>query len=101
MSAAGDVLAVFGYVGQAGDAADCYALIAGDVGGRLIEAVRFLRREIPKVAARSGFASVRMTVRADFAAGKRFARMLGFLPVEILPDFFNGYDYQLFERILV
>ena len=95
----GEVLAVFGYAGEVGKMADCYALIAQNAGGHLLEAVRFLRQEIPLVLQRCGYVGVQMTVRSGFDAGRRFALMLGFQPAEILADFYNGNDYQLFERI--
>ncbi len=95
----GEVAAVFGYAGETGTVADCYALIAGDIGGQLIEAVRFFRSEIPLVLERYGFTGVQMTVKKNFAAGARFARMLGFDFAGELPKFYNENDYQLFERI--
>lgn len=95
----GEILAVFGYAGEAGRIADCYALVSQEAGRHLLEAVRFLQKEIPAVLQRCGFSGVRMTVRVGFDAGGRFAKMLGFEPAGMLPDFYNGNDYQLFERI--
>lgn len=99
LNTAGDVMAVFGYAGEKGGVADCYALIAETAGRNLFEAVRFLRLKIPEDIKREGFVGAQMTVKMDFAAGGRFARMLGFREAEILPKFYNENDYQLFERI--
>lgn len=99
----GRVLAVFGFRIEGGDIttgreAECFALVGIDAGRKLIEAVRYFRRYIPRQAARLGVRRVTMTVRRGFAAGARLAGMLGFSPAGILEKFFNGEDYQIFER---
>lgn len=99
----GRVLAVFGFRIEGGDIttgreAECFALVGIDAGRKLIEAVRYFRRYIPRQAARLGVRRVTMTVRRGFAAGARLAGMLGFSPAGILENFFNGEDYQIFER---
>lgn len=99
----GRVLAVFGFRIEGGDIttgreAECFALVGIDAGRKLIEAVRYFRRYIPRQAARLGVRRVTMTVRRGFAAGARLAVMLGFSPGGILEKFFNGEDYQIFER---
>lgn len=99
----GRVLAVFGFRIEGGDIttgreAECFALVGIDAGRKLIEPVRYFRRYIPRQAARLGVRRVTMTVRRGFAAGARLAGMLGFSPAGILEKFFNGEDYQIFER---
>lgn len=99
----GRVLAVFGFRIEGGDIttgreAECFALVGIDAGRKLIEAVRYFRRYIPRQASRLGVRRVTMTVRRGFAAGARLAGMLGFSPAGILENFFNGEDYQIFER---
>ena len=99
----GRVLAVFGFRIEGGDIttgreAECFALVGIDAGRKLIEAVRYFRRYIPRQAVRLGVRRVTMTVRRGFAAGARLAGMLGFSPAGILENFFNGEDYQIFER---
>lgn len=99
----GRVLAVFGFRIEGGDIttgreAECFALVGIDAGRKLIEAVRYFRRYIPRQAVRLGVRRVTMTVRRGFAAGARLAGMLGFSPAGILEKFFNGEDYQIFER---
>lgn len=99
----GRVLAVFGFRIEGGDIttgreAECFALVGIDAGRKLIEAVRYFRRYIPRQASRLGVRRVTMTVRRGFAAGVRLAGMLGFSPAGILEKFFNGEDYQIFER---
>lgn len=95
----GTILGVFGFTGKAGGKAECYAFIADNAGRHLLEAVRFFWREIPPIWRKSGYAGAQMTVKKGFVAGERFARMLGFEFAGDLPKFFNGNDYQLFERI--
>lgn len=99
----GRVLAVFGFRIEGGDIttgreAECFALVGIDAGRKLIEAVRYFRRYIPRQAVRLRVRRVTMTVRRGFAAGARLAGMLGFSPAGILENFFNGEDYQIFER---
>lgn len=99
----GRVLAVFGFRIEGGDIttgreAECFALVGIDAGRKLIEAVRYFRRYIPRQAVWLGVRRVTMTVRRGFAAGARLAGMLGFSPAGILENFFNGEDYQIFER---
>ncbi len=96
----GGVLAAFGFREAAdGRTAECFALIGRNARAKLFEAVRFWQREIASVMAARGIRRVTMTVRSSFAAGERLARLLGFYPAERLENFFNGNDYQLFERI--
>ena len=95
------VLAVFGYRidDEAPDGAECFAFVGGDAGRGLLAAVRFLKHKTAAEAARLNVRRITMTVKADFAAGARLARLLGFRPAARLADFFNGETYQLFERI--
>lgn len=95
------VLAVFGYRidDEAPDRAECFAFVGGDAGRGLLAAVRFLKHKTAAEAARLNVRRITMTVKADFAAGARLARLLGFRPAGRLADFFNGETYQLFERI--
>lgn len=95
----GDVLAVFGYAVDGRGAADGYALISRRAGRYLLEPVRFGRMEIPRLMRRLKLVRFQITVKAGFAAGERFARLLGFEAAEILPRFYKENDYQLFERI--
>lgn len=95
----GEVLAVFGYALDEGNVADCYALISFNAGRYLLQAIRFLKAEIFKQAMRLKLSKLRMTVRTGFAAGVRFARLLGFDFTHNLPRFYNEIDYQLFERM--
>lgn len=94
-----NVLAVFGVCLAAPSVMDCYALMAQQAGRKLLEAVRFLRREIPSFMRMRGVKLLRMTVKKDFLAGQRFALMIGFGAAEVLPKFYKENDYQLFERI--
>ena len=95
------VLAVFGYRidDEAPDGAECFAFVGSNAGRGLLAAVRFLKHKTAAEAARLNVRRITMTVKADFAAGARLARLLGFRPAARLADFFNGETYQLFERI--
>lgn len=99
VDSADNVLAVFGYAVDGNEVADGYALISRLAGRRLLEPVRFGRGEIPRLMRRLRLARFRITVKTGFAAGVRFARLLGFEAAEILPRFYKENDYQLFERI--
>ncbi len=99
VNSCGEILAVFGYEADEGEIY-CYALISEYVGRKLLEAVRFLHTEIPLKAKQMGRKRVLMTVRKGFSQAERFACLLGFKKGEVLPLFFNGNDYQVFERIL-
>lgn len=96
----GQVLAVFGWRAAEEGAAECFALIGRQAGRRLLEMKRFIDKRLPELMRREGIKVMRMTVRCGFAAGRRFAGLLGFVPVMVLPRFFENCDYQLFERKL-
>lgn len=97
----GEVLAVCGFevfFDNNEKTAQCYALIGQNIGGKLLTLVRFLKKEIAHEAARLKIKQVVMTVRDDFGQAKRLALMLGFVPVRVMEDFFDGKNYQLYER---
>lgn len=96
-----NVLAVFGFAVTGDGAADCYALVSQRVGKYLIEAIRFFNLMFPKLMKKFSLDVVYMTVKSQFRSGERFAGLLGFKKVSDLPQFYNGNDYQLFERIYV
>lgn len=89
----GRVLAVFGFRIEGGDIttgreAECFALVGIDAGRKLIEAVRYFRRYIPRQAVRLGVRRVTMTVRRGFAAGARAGRHAGIFPGRDIGKFF-------------
>lgn len=96
------VRAVFGFQEQiVGDKkeAECFSLISGGIGSiRLREAIKYLKRRISETVAERKISRVYMTVRCSFTAGRRMAEMLGFEEGCVLPFYFNGDDYQIFER---
>ena len=94
----GDVLAVFGYQLINEDEAACFAIVSQHIGMKLREMIVFAQRLIEKKMDELHLQSVVMTVRHGFEAGDKLARRLGFRAVAWLPDFYLGYDYQLFER---
>lgn len=93
------VLAVFGYQMIEDNEAECFALLGKNCGYKLLEVVRYFKRFIPMMMEKRKCRRVMMTVRCDFGEGRRFAEMLSFKAVEILPSFFMGRDYQVYERI--
>lgn len=92
------VAAVFGYRIAAQGAAEGFALLGALSYVELREMVIFLKRFIPQKMAELGITKVCVTVKKGFDAGEKFAEMLGFHPTAALPQFYLGYDYQLFER---
>ena len=93
-----EVLAVFGFLLTDDEEAACFAIVSRNIGIRLREMIVFLRQMIPHKMAELRLKSAVMTVRQGFVAGARLARLLGFRAVAQIPDFYLGYDYQLFER---
>ena len=94
----GAVLAVFGYRLVTEDTAECFALMSEMCMLRLREMVMFLKQKISEEMRDLFLRRVIMTVKKNFAAGMKFAKILGFHLVAELPDFYLGQDYQLFER---
>jgi len=94
------VYAVFGWRMAAPYSAECFALIGQNCRTKLLELVRFLIREIPIIMRQCYICRVTFTVKKNFLAGERLAKLLGFSFVALLPRFFLNDDYQLFERIL-
>ena len=94
------VYAVFGWrFGEEKETAECFALVSKTIGNRLIEIVKFLRQQIPFLMKKYQVKRVIMTVKKNFIAGERLARLIGFSYASDLPRFFLDEDYQLFERI--
>ncbi len=94
----GAVLAVFGFDGAKDGVCDVYALLGQDCGGKMTELLRFMQKELRRVMRCYRFHAARATVKKGFAAGERFIRMLGFSYKALLPQFYNGNDYLLFEK---
>lgn len=93
------IFAVFGFRLVDENRAECFALISGDIGMKLREMICFLLKEIPLNMKKMGVFRAFMTVKSDFYQAKRMARLLGFKAVKKLPSFFNGIDYEIYERI--
>lgn len=94
----GNVLAVFGYLINYDAVGECFALLSKNIGRKLIVLVRFLRKNIPIIMKKNHVKTAVMTVKCDFIEAKKMAEMLGFTAGNILPQFFCGIDYQIFER---
>ena len=93
------VYGVFGWqFGEEPNTAECYALVSQFIGTKLLETVRFFNREIPLKMKTYGVEFLYMTVKKNFYAGKRLAKLLGFSFKGNLVHFFEDEDYQLFER---
>lgn len=94
-----EVLAVFGFwEDKVGGGRWCVALFGRKCKMKMVELVRFLKKEIPLVMKQRGYEKVMMTVRKGFGQGERLAEMLGFELRGKCPRFYLDYDYQLFER---
>ena len=94
----GNVLAVCGFSVDEEGCAECFALIGKNIGKYLLQLVRFLKIEIPRLMIERCVFLVRMTVKKGFKAGERMACLLGFSYVKELPLFYMNCDYLLFER---
>lgn len=95
----GDVLAVFGYVISDEKIGECFALLSKNIGQKIIQLIRFLKSNIPIIMNKKHIKSAIMTVKCDFSKAKKMAEILGFAAGEILPQFFCGIDYQIYERM--
>ena len=94
------IYAVFGWWQRNDICGECFALLGQDCGKKLLHIIRFFKREIPDVMQRYHLQYAFMTVKKNFIPAKRLAKLLGFSLAADLPLFFNGSDYQLFERKL-
>ena len=94
----GEVLAVFGYDINHRFVAECFALLSKNIGRKILQLVRFLKKCIPIIMKENNINCAIMTVKCDFIQAKKMARMLEFTAGDILPQFFCGFDYQVFER---
>ena len=92
------VLAVFGFRISDNNEAECFALISSDIGRKLGEMIRFLMKKIPLLMRDRGVLRSFMTVKSSFYQARKMAVLLGFEAVEKLPSFFNGNDYEIYER---
>ncbi len=93
-----NVFAVFGFRLNCDNEAECFALISSDIGRKLCEMVRFLLKEIPFLMREKGVFRSFMTVKSSFYQARRMAILLGFKAVGKIPSFFNGNDYEIYER---
>ncbi len=93
-----NVLAVFGFLLNEKNEAECVALISQNIGLKLAELLRFLIKEIPFVMKKRNIFRAFMTVKTSFSQARKMAVMLGFKAVKKLPSFFGGIDYEIFER---
>lgn len=93
-----NVFAVFGFRLNCDNEAECFALISSDIGRKLCEMVRFLLKEIPFLMREKGVFRSFMTIKSSFYQARRMAILLGFKAVGKIPSFFNGNDYEIYER---
>lgn len=94
----GTVLAVCGFIINTKSEGECFALLGKYCGKKLLEFVRFGKKEIPEKMKSLRIKKVFITVRKGFVAGERMARILGFYKVGVLKKFYLNNDYQLYER---
>lgn len=97
----GEILGVFGFDKISDETVQCFALLGKNSGKKIIELVRFLKKEIYEKMKKLKIKKVFMTVKNDFYQAHRMAEILEFRVVKKLPLFFDGYDYCLYERSLV
>lgn len=76
--------------------ATAWAIIGEDAGPAMLAFTRAIRR----VFAAGAYARIDMTVQAGFAAGQRWARMLGFrFACRLMKFGADASDHDLFERL--
>lgn len=94
----GAVAAVFGFRLNDKSTAEGFALLSQISTRYLRELVQFLKIFIPQKMVEAGVKSLMVTVKKNFAAGRKFVSFLGFDYAAELPNFYQNDDYQLFER---
>ena len=94
----GEILAVCGFMINENREGECFALLGKNCGKKMLELIRFLQKEIPRMMKKHRLTKALMTVEKGFLAGERLAQILGFYVVGVLPQFFLNNDYQLYER---
>ena len=92
------ILGVFGFDFISKHEVQCFALLGKECGKKIIELVKFLKMIIPHKMSKLKLQRAIFTVKDDFLQAHRMAGMLGFKVVKKIPLFFDGYDYQLYER---
>ena len=93
-----EILAVCGFIINENHQGECFALFGKNSGKKMLELIRFLQKEIPKMMKKYQLNKAKMTVEKGFLAGERLAQLLGFCAAGVLPKFFFNNDYQLYER---
>ena len=94
--AGGAVLGCAGLMAQ-GDSATAWAVLSDALRARPMALHRAASRMLAAIAPH--FRRIRATAPADFAAGARWLRALGFRPVRTLPDYGpNGEPFVEYER---
>lgn len=94
----GAVAAVFGFRLCDEMSAEGFALLSAISIRLLKQLVQFLKIFIRQKMIETNVKILRATVKKNFAGGYKFLYLLGFKHVAVLPDFYDGEDYQLFER---
>jgi len=93
----GRVAVVFGFDVEEGKLC-CYSLFDRAARCVLLEVVRFMKTNIGREMEENGAVRAEMTVKRNFGAGERLAKMLGFKAGEVLENFYQQQDYQLFYK---
>lgn len=97
----GAVAAVFGFCLCDETTAEGFALLSVISIRLLKQLVQFLKIFIQQKMVETKVKILRATVKKNFAGGHKFMELLGFNRVAVLPDFYAGEDYQLFERRII
>ena len=94
------ILGVWGFDFISKNEVQCFALLGKECGKKIVELIKFLKMRIPLEMNKLKLQRAIFTVKDDFLQAHRMAKMLGFRVVKKLPLFFDGCDYQLYERVL-
>lgn len=94
----GEIMAVFAYQEIEPRKYMLGAFISRNAGKCMIALVRGLKKKIEKEAKQNNALVLYFSVLSGFKQAERLAVLLGFSFKEELPDYFNGKDYELYER---
>ncbi len=80
---------------------EAWAVVDMDRAWRVkVELSRKVRRFLDRVQADKRVARINAVVEADFKAGRKWARVLGFEHEAVMRKWLNGRDYCLFGRVV-
>lgn len=92
----GEIVAVIGLIHQWDGCARAYAFLGENAGRSMMQITRQVRAYLAKCTTRR----IEAAVQDDFAAGHRWARILGFKTEGWMRKYWNEHDALLYARVV-